>query len=72
MVAKKSADKDPDKFDKVTANYKQIRRKLKKLDDVYIDSANNKQILKDIRDILVDIRQLLKTGHGIHQEDDVD
>lgn len=66
----KVPDNNGDKYDKITNNYKQIRRKLKVLDDAYIDATNNKQVLKEIRDILVDIRQLLKTAHGIQKDDD--
>lgn len=68
----KIPDRDPDRYDKIVHNYQQIRKKLKKLDDTYIDNTNNKQIFKEIRDILIDMRQLLKAGYGVRADDDKD
>lgn len=66
------ADNPADKYDRLVKNNKQLRRKLKKLDDAYIDATNNKQLFKEIRDILVDIRHFLKVSDGIQSDDDVD
>ena len=65
------ADNPADKYDRLVKNNKQLRRKLKKLDDAYIDATNNKQLFKEIRDILVDIRHFLKVSDGIQSDDDV-
>ena len=65
-------DNPADKYDRLVKNNKQLRRKLKKLDDAYIDATNNKQLFKEIRDILVDIRHFLKVSDGIQSDDDVD
>ena len=66
------ADNPADKYDRLVKNNKQLRRKLKKLDDAYIDVTNNKQLFKEIRDILIDIRRFLKVSDGIQSDDDVD
>ena len=68
----KIPDRPKDRYDGISRNYRQIRRKIKRLDDTYIDSTNNKVILKDIRDILVDMRQLFKLENGIQRDDDTD
>jgi hypothetical protein len=67
-----SPDRDPQRYIKVVNNYQQIRKKLRKLDDNYIDNTNNKQVFKEIRDILIDIRQLLKNSEGIRVDHDVE
>ena len=66
------ADNPADKYDRLVKNNKQLRRKLKKLDDAYIDVTNNKQLFKEIRDILIDIRRFLKVSDGIQSDDDID
>ena len=66
------ADNPADKYDRLVKNNKQLRRKLKKLDDPYIDVTNNKQLFKEIRDILIDIRRFLKVSDGIQSDDDID
>ena len=68
----KIPDRDSGKYGKVVTNYKQIRRKLKKLDDAYIDATDDKVVLKEIRDVLIDIRQLFKLENGIQRDDDID
>jgi hypothetical protein len=65
-------DKTPNKYDKMVLNYKQVRQKLKKLSDPYINTTDNKQVLKDIRDILKDFTLLQKHGLGIQKDDDTD
>lgn len=64
-------DRTDDHYDRIIRNFKQAKQKIKKLDDVYIDSTNNKQVLKDIRDILIDIGQIFKTMNGVQRDDDV-
>jgi len=64
-------DNEPNKYDKMVTNYKQIRHKIKKMDDAYIDTTNNKQLFKEIRDIFIDMGRILKITNGIQRDDDV-
>lgn len=63
-------DKVEDRYEKILHNFKQARQKLKKLDDNYIDSTNNKQLFKEMRDIFLDVGKIIKTMNGIHRDDD--
>ncbi len=68
----KIPDNDPNRYDKIVHNFRQARQKVKKLDDNYIDSTNNKVLFKEIRDIFIDIGKILKTMNGVQRDDDVD
>ena len=69
----KIADRDPDRYDKIVNNYKQLRRKIKPWrNDTYIDNTNNKILFKEMRDMILDILQLYKVGYGVRQDDDTD
>ena len=66
-------DNMPYKYDRIVANYKQLRRKIKPWrDDSYIDNTNNKVLFKEMRDMMIDMLQLLKNAQGIQKDDDTD
>jgi hypothetical protein len=68
----KVPDNPPDKYEKIVHQFRQARQKVKRLDDNYIDSTNNKVLFKEIRDIFIDIGKILKTMNGIQRDDDPD
>jgi hypothetical protein len=69
----KISDRPRDKYDKIAANYKQLRRKIKPWrDDLYIDNTNNKQLFKEMRGMMIDVLQLFKHSQGIQRDDDTD
>jgi hypothetical protein len=68
----KIPDREHDQYERITHQFRQARQKVKKLDDVYIDSTNNKILFKEMRDIFVDIGKILKTMNGIQRDDDPD
>jgi hypothetical protein len=69
----KIPDSSPYLYEKIVTNYKQLRRKIKPWrDDSYIDNTNNKQLFKEMRDMMIDVLQLLKNAQGIQRDDDKD
>lgn len=65
-------DKTEDKNEKLVHGYQQLRKRLRIMDDDYIDNTNNKQVIKEIRDILVIMGQMLKVMNGVQKDQDVD
>lgn len=69
MVAREIPDKDPDKFPKLKANYKQIKTRLLDL-SATVETDTPKQSIVKIGLILNDIRQILRLMNGIHKDDE--
>lgn len=65
-------DKTDDRNEKLVHGYQQLRKRIKKLDNTYIDNTNNKVIFKEMRDILAIMLQGLKIMNGIQRDQDVD
>jgi hypothetical protein len=63
---------EPNNYVKIVNNLKQARRKLKPLTNEYIDATNNKQLFKEMRDVMIDILQMFKTAYGVQRDDDTD
>ena len=68
----KIPDRTLDHYDRVLVNFVRASQKVRRLDNNYIDSTDNKILIKEIRDIFVDIMRVLKTVNGIQKDDDTD
>lgn len=64
----KIPDNIPDKYDRITSNYKQVKTKINQLERSALLLTDNEKI---ILAILKDIQQMIKTMNGIQKDDDI-